>query len=138
MKTNPRPNHQRGALLLAVLAIIALVAIVWLGWKIIQKLDKWRPDPNHGQGTNAVDNSWAPRIAELQASNPGVTLNVSLPEFNLTVPLEALAWQWHETVQTSTNLSNWTDVDMDWSLALDDIQTNHNLPCRYYRRILWW
>ena len=124
--------------MLALLALIALIAIVVIGYKIIHKLNRWPFDPNHGQGTNAQDNVWAPLIPSLKAQADYVTITVPDGVTNLTVPVEALQWNWYYVVQTSSNLADWTPTDLAWPEALDQIRTNHNEPCRYYRRLLLW
>lgn len=131
-----KTNRQSGNVLLAIMAILALLLIVYLGWKIIQKISEW-PIGNPDKYTNVVDSAWAPRVAELEQTYPGQS--VTLPELNnITVPISALAYQWHYCVQTSTNLQDWTVTTLYWDEARELVRTNHTEPCRFYRRILWW
>lgn len=135
MKTSPYPNRQRGALLLVLIAIIAIVGICYFGWKIIDRLLTHPFDPNHGQGTNVTDTAWSGRVQEL--IDAGVT-EVTPTNLPITVPVQALAYEWHYWVQTSTNLRDWTDTELEWNAALDLAATNHNEPMRFWRRELWW
>jgi heme/copper-type cytochrome/quinol oxidase subunit 2 len=130
-----KTTRQSANVMLAIIAIIAIIGIIWIGWKIIQKVSQW-PLSNPDRYTNVLYSAWAPKIAELEQMYPGQS--VTLPELNLTVPLEALAWEWHYCVQTSSNLVDWTTTDLDWDQAKELIRTNHSEPCRFYRRLLYY
>jgi len=137
MKTNPSPNHSRGAVLLAIIALVAMAGIVYVGYKLIQSLQHWHPDVNHGQGTNSEpDSATLVTLSNLTASYGPMT--VTMPEFNLTLPVESLAYNWYYFVQTSTNLKDWTDVEQDWPEVLESCRTNHDEPMRFWRRQLAW
>jgi len=135
MKTNLSPNRERGNLLLAIVALFAAVAVIIIGYRLIQRLQQMPFDPHHGQGTNAEpDITMLNTLSNLTAQYG--PLHVEMPEFRLTLPAEALAYEWYTVTQTSTNLLDWTDVDLDWDVALEDVRTNHALPCKFYRALL--
>lgn len=130
-----KTTRRSGNVLLVIIFLLSVTALVLLAWKLIYTLQRLNPDPNHGQSTNAEpDTSWSGSIASLSSNYPVVYV----PDFNLTLPVESLAYQWNLSVQTSTNLRDWTDLDVEWDEALEAIRTNHNEPCRFYRRVLWW
>lgn len=132
-----KTNSQRGSVILAIIAIVAMAGIIYVGYKLIQRLQEWHPDGNHGQGTNAEpDITMVNTLSNLTASYG--PLRVEIPEFKLTLPVEALEYGWYYTVQTSTNLLDWSGTDLEWEYALELARTNHTEPCRYWRRLLWW
>ena len=136
MKTNLRSHRQRGNILLAIVALVALAGIVYVGYKLIERLQHWNPDPNHGQGTNALDTTMIGTLSNLTASYG--PLHVALPEFNLTLPAEAMAQPWFTVTQTSSNMVDWEDADLDWEEVLELCRTNHTEPMRFWRRQLMW
>lgn len=128
MKINPRLNS--GHILLVLIAGVAVVGIVYLGYKVINKLESMPLNPN-SQYTNLVE--WASE----RYVPPAVT--VTIPEWgvtNLVLPTEVVNRAWYFRIDSSTNLSDWTEVDMEWDDALWQIKTNQNEPARFYRRSL--
>lgn len=134
MKISPKPS---GHIILAFLALIAVLAILILGWRIVFALDKFKYDPNHGQGTNAEPDSImvARVVADLSARHADTVITV--PQLNLTVAVTNLLDEWNYRVQSSTNLIQWADETMTWGEALDSVATNHDLECRFFRRVVW-
>jgi hypothetical protein len=122
----------RGSIWLVLFVFLGMILLALFAWKIIRTLHDWNYDPNHGQDTNVIETASALR------SQYGVSATIIVPEFNLTLPVEALAYDWYEAVQSSTNLRDWVDSPMDWCEALESVRTNHNLPCQFYRRLLIW
>ena len=126
-------SSQSGNLLLVIIALICLAGILYIGYKIVSRLSRWQIDPHHGQGTNAlVDPSVLERIRQLEATNrPAQT---SLPDFNLTMPATAMAYDWHYAVETSTNLTDWSSTPLEWEQITNDLTQ----PLIFYRTVIWW
>jgi hypothetical protein len=127
-------SRQRGVIWLVLFIFIpAALLAAYLLWKIFH----WHPtyDPTHGNGdpeTNLVDSA----VASLHQQY-GADATVSVPGLGLTgLPIDVLAYEWVYKTQTSTNLTDWTDMEVEWEEALDMVQTNHNEPQRFYRRLM--
>ena len=126
------------SVLLACIAILAIAGTVYVAYKIISSVSKMHVDPTHGQGTNDMDMFWANIVTREQAEHPGEHGTVTIPTLGITVDMSAMTNQWYQTIQTSTDLFDWYDVDVDWDQAKAMIQTNHNEPMRFFRRVVWW
>lgn len=142
MKLTPRPNRSSGHLILVFVLFVAIVAILWIGSKIIDRLQRHPPDPWHGQDTNDItqlDPIFTPIMASLREqlpSNPVVSVALTQIGTTVELPLEALAYQWHYRILTSTNMKDWSPTELNWGEDSAMMQTNHNEPARFYWRQL--
>lgn len=124
-------NRNSGVVWLIIFIFIPVALLAaWLLWKIFH----WNPqyDITHGNG-DPESNMVAQVIAQY-----GANAVIFIPELQLTLPIEALAYEWRYETQTSTNLADWTEIMMEWEEVLESIQTNHGEPMRFYRRQLFW